>query len=197
MRSFLPVLLPLLLIGYSFFRAGVYDKYQDLQALRREIRVAEQKVSEMQAVDVSFRYLKEDYSVLLAEFSQVTGLKMESEEAVSRGESASQVARFVEAVTRGLREETFSSDESAYLVFRSVTPGQRQVWEPFFSVDFELNLQGRFFALPAFLKLISVIAEEQRVPISIGELRVSAGSRSANVGELTIVVPLRAYFLEQ
>ena len=197
MRYFVPFLLPLFLIGYSFFKAGIYDRYQDLQALRRDSREAEQRVSEMQAVDVSFRYLKDDYSILLLEFSEVTRLKMSSEEAVTRGESAGQVARFVEAVTQGLRDESFSSSERAYLVFKSVTPGQRQVWEPFFSVDFELNLEGRFFALPAFLKLISVVAQEQRVPISIGELRVSAVNQASNSGELSIVIPLRAYFLER
>ena len=146
---------------------------------------------------MSFRYLKDDYAVLLSQFSEVTGLKMSSEEAVSRGESAGQVARFVEAVTEGLKDESFSSSERAYLEFKSVTPGERQVWEPFFSVDFELNLEGRFFALPDFLKLISVVAQEQQVPISIGELRVSAVSPVSNSGELSIVIPLRAYFLER
>ncbi len=197
MRYLVPCLLPLLLLGYSFFRAGVYDRYRDLQALKRDSLAAEQRFSEVQAVDVSFRYLKDDYAVLLSQFSEVTGLKMSSEEAVSRGESAGQVARFVEAVTEGLKDESFSSSERAYLEFKSVTPGQRQVWEPFFSVDFELNLEGRFFALPDFLKLISVVAQEQKVPISIGELRVSAVSPVSNSGELSIVIPLRAYFLER
>ena len=197
MRYLVPCLLPLLLLGYSFFRAGVYDRYRDLQALKRDSLAAEQRFSEVQAVDVSFRYLKDDYAVLLSQFSEVTGLKMSSEEAVSRGESAGQVARFVEAVTEGLKDESFSSSERAYLEFKSVTPGQRQVWEPFFSVDFELNLEGRFFAHPDFLKLISVVAQEQKVPISIGELRVSAVSPVSNSGELSIVIPLRAYFLER
>ncbi|HIB65560.1 MAG TPA: hypothetical protein EYO33_10740 [Phycisphaerales bacterium] len=197
MRYLVPFLLPLLLLGYSFFRAGVYDRYRDLQALKRDSLAAEQRFSEVQAVDVSFRYLKDDYAVLLSQFSEVTGLKMSSEEAVSRGESAGQVARFVEAVTEGLKDESFSSSERAYLEFKSVTPGERQVWEPFFSVDFELNLEGRFFALPDFLKLISVVAQEQQVPISIGELRVSAVSPVSNSGELSIVIPLRAYFLER
>ena len=197
MRYLVPFLLPLLLLGYSFFRAGVYDRYRDLQALKRDSLAAEQRFSEVQAVDVSFRYLKDDYAVLLSQFSEVTGLKMSSEEAVSRGESAGQVARFVEAVTEGLKDESFSSSERAYLEFKSVTPGERQVWEPFFSVDFELNLEGRFFARPDFLKLISVVAQEQQVPISIGELRVSAVSPVSNSGELSIVIPLRAYFLER
>ena len=88
MRYLVPCLLPLLLLGYSFFRAGVYDRYRDLQALKRDSLAAEQRFSEVQAVDVSFRYLKDDYAVLLSQFSEVTGLKMSSEEAVSRGERA-------------------------------------------------------------------------------------------------------------
>lgn len=196
LRLFLPLLIPVVLLGYSFYNAGVYQQLQEYRGLQKQSTQAEQRLAELQAVSVSHRYDQKKYNDLLKDFADVTGLQLSAEHATSKGESTAQIARFVEAVTQGLRQQRFTHDERAYLVFKSITPGTRQVWEPFFSVDFELNLEGRFFALPDFMALLSVIADEQKVPISIGELRVQASDPWKNSGELSIVVPLRAYFHE-
>lgn len=162
-------------------------------------KVASQsRLVELQAIAVASRIDEKKYADLVVEFADLAGLNLDSEYAVSKGEVSAQIARFVEAVTDGLREERFASGQhSNYLLFRSVTPGERQVIEPFLSVDFELNLEGRFFALPDFLNLLSEIAAEQRCAVSIGELRVARTDAQHNTGRLTITLPLRAYFLEK
>ena len=196
---FLPLFLPLLLLAFSFWKAGLHTLYVEAQAVERRAVAAQSRLDTLQALSVASRIDSQKYENLVLEFSELTGLPLDSEYAVSKGEVSAQVARFVDAVVEGLHDEEFAGlvDERAYLLFQSVTPGQRQVVEPFLLVDFELNLKGRFFAVPRFLSLLSRIAADQRCAISIGVLEVARVSELANTGELVVTLPLRAYFLER
>ena len=194
-RSALPVFLPLLLLCFSFWRAGLYEDYRMSREVRQELLAAESRLEELRAISVASRIDEQKYGSLAVEFASLTSLGLDRETAVSKGEVSAQVARFVEAVVAGLREERFAlADERSYLLFRSVTAGERRELSPFLSVDFELNLEGRFFALPEFLDLLSQIASRQSCAISVGELRLAPLESAPNTGRLLITLPLRAYF---
>jgi len=177
----------------------LHTLYVEAQAVERRAVAAQSRLDTLQALSVASRIDSQKYENLVLEFSELTGLPLDSEYAVSKGEVSAQVARFVDAVVEGLHDEEFAGlvDERAYLLFQSVTPGQRQVVEPFLLVDFELTLKGRFFAVPRFLSLLSRIAADQRCAISIGVLEVARVSELASTGELVVTLPLRAYFLER
>lgn len=197
LRSALPTALPLLLLCFSFWRAGLYEDYRSSRDVRHRLIAAESRLQELRGKDVANEFYKREHQKLTVEFAAVTGLGLDPETAVTKGEVSAQMARFVDAVIRGLKEERFAgADERSYLLFLSVTPGERQdeALAPFLSVDFELNLEGRFFALPEFLGLLSRIAEDQRCAISIGELRLEPLKKAPNTGRLLIRLPLRAYF---
>lgn len=195
---FFPILIPLALLCLSFWRAGLYEDYHQAKEIQAQRVASEARLVELQAIDVASRIDEQKYQGLVSDFAEITGLELDSEYAVSKGEVSAQLARFVQAVTLGLRQDRFApTDRGHYLLFRSVTPGTRHVVEPFLWVDFELNLEGRFFALPAFLSLLSEIAQEQRCTISVGELKVARIDSNQNSGRLYITLPLRAYFLEK
>jgi hypothetical protein len=166
--------------------------------VHKRLEAAEARLIQLQAIDVASRIDEKKYSGLVSDFAQLTGLELESDSAVTKGEATAQVGRLVDSVIRSLKQEgALSRFQGSYLLFQSVTPGQRQVVGPFLSIDFELNLEGRFFALPEFLVLLSRIAREEQCTISVGELQVSSKVPGGRSGELQIVLPLRAYFLER
>ena len=68
---------------------------------------------------------------------------------------------------------------------------------PFLVVNFEMNLEGKYLAMPLFLDSLSRIAREQKCPISVGGIKVSPVEPSSNSGVLDITIPLRAYFVEK
>jgi hypothetical protein len=198
LSRFFSIIIPLLLLSVSFWRAGIHSLYLESRMVQRRAVAAQSRLEALQALSVASRIDQKKYDDLVVEFADLTGLRLGTEFAVSKGEVSAQVARFVDAIVEGLREEQFSlAEEPNYLLFRSVAPGQRQALEPFLSVDFEINLEGRFFALPRFLLMLTRIAQEQKCAISIGELQVARASEFGNTGELSITLPLRAYFLER
>lgn len=190
------LLLPVVLLSISFWKAGLQDRYQEAVSLKRQANRAQSRLEELRATSVASKIDQKKYRALVQEFALLTGLDTtQGEKSVPRGEMTAQVGRLVDALTLELRSGSFSQSPDRYLNFRSVTPGERQVIEPFLFVDFELNWEGRFFALPEFLVLLSEIAEEQKCAISLGELQVVSTAEMGNAGSLSITLPLRAYFL--
>ena len=192
-----PLLLPLFLISFSFWRTGVLERYSELNHLEKRSSAAQLKLDELRAISVAEKIYQKNYEELVLEFSELTGLSLDANFALSKGEVAGSLARFIEAVSEELRGEEYASSRGSYLFLKSVTPGQRQVIEPFLAVDFEMNLEGRFFALPRFFERLSYIAQNQKCSISVGELRVAPIYQDSNTGELAITLPLRVYFLEK
>ena len=192
-----PLLLPLVLIFFSFWRTGLLERSTEFNLLQKRSSAAQLKLDELRAISVSEKYLQEKYFELEEEFSKLTGLDPDADIALSKGEVAGSLARFIQAVAEELRGEEYASETGTHLFLRSVTPGQRQVFEPFLAVDFEMNLEGRFFTLPRFLERLSLIAQDQKCSISVGELRVAPIYQDSNTGELAITLPLRVYFLEK
>lgn len=190
-----PLLLPLLLLAISFWRAGVYDLHLRVRELQAESVVSQQRLDELRALSVAGGVAERNYEELVIEFADLTGLDP-GDETPSRGIVTGQVGRLVDAVVNDLQTGEYSTEEHP-LYFHSVTPGQRYQFPPFLAVDFELNLEGRFFALPGFLHRLSVITEEQRCAISVGEMVIVSADQAGNTGDLFIVIPLRAYFLAQ
>lgn len=197
MRSALPIALCLLLLALSFAQAGLLQDYQRARQVHRRLQSARARLEAVKAQSLAATLEERNYQALIEEFAEVTRLS-ERARRVSKGEVDTQVAQLVDGVTRGLEEEPFaSSDEKTFLVFRSVSPGERQEFPPYLSVDFEINLEGRFFALPDFLALISHVAEEQQCTVSIGKLQLTPIPEAPIPGSLQIKLPLRAYFYEQ
>lgn len=192
-----PLLLPLILISFSFWKTGVTERATELNLLQKRSHAAQLKLDELRAISVAEKIYQENYRGLVEEFSALTGLSLDVNFALSKGEVAGTLARFIEAVAEELRGEEYASERGTHLFLKSVTPGQRQVIEPFLAVDFEMNLEGRFFTLPKFLERLSHIAQSQKCSISVGELRVAPIFEDSNTGELAITLPLRVYFLER
>jgi hypothetical protein len=196
-KKYLPFLIPLILIGVSFWRAGVVQKYTESRLLQQRSVAAQEKLDELQAVSVAANIDDRKYQGLVVDFAELTGLNLDPENALSKGEVNSQISRLIDAVVTDLERYENAPTGERYLIYRGVTPGDRQVIEPFLAVDFEMNLEGRFFAVPLFLDSLSRIAKEQKCAISIGELKVSTAEPNSNTGVLLITIPLRAYFLEK
>jgi hypothetical protein len=196
-RKYLPFLIPVILIGLSFWRAGVVQRYSESRLLQKRSAAAQEKLTELQAVSVAANLDVQRYEGLVEDFSQLTGLNRGRENARSKGEINSQISRLIDAVVTDLRRYENSPTGERYLIYKGVTPGDRQVIEPFIAVSFEMNLEGRFFAVPLFLDSLSRIAKEQKCAISVGELNVSKLEQDSNTGVLRITIPLRAYFLEE
>ena len=158
---------------------------------------AQEKLNELQAVSVAARDDEQKYQVLVDDFAELTGLRRGQENVLSKGEINSQISRLIDAVVEDLRRYEHTQTGERYLVYKGVTPGERVLVEPFVAVNFEMNLEGRFFAVPLFLDSLSRIAKEQKCAVSIGELKVSKLDPNSNTGVLRITIPLRAYFLEK
>lgn len=197
MRSVLPITLCLLLLTLSSVQTGLLADYQRARQVRRHLESARARLEAVKAQSLTATLEERNYQALIDEFAQVTRLS-ERARRVSPEEVDTQVAQLVDGVTLGLEADPFaSSEEKAFLVFRSVSPGQRQEFPPYLSVDFEINLEGRFFALPDFLALVRRVAEEQQCTVSIGELHLTSISGAPVPGSLQIKLPLRAYFYER
>lgn len=197
LRSALPISLCLLLLALSFVESGLLQDYRESVQVQRRLRAADERLEQVRGLSVAASLEERNYQALVSEFAELTKLG-DPEHTISKGEVAAQIAQFVAGVTKGLQEEPFVlSNEQTQLIFRSVSPGQRQELTPFLSVDFEINLEGRFFALGDFFSLLSRIAQEQQCAVSIGELQLTPVNDTSTPGRLLIKLPLRAYFYEQ
>jgi len=110
----------------------------------------------------------------------------------------------VDAVVEAVRaqEASFEEAEPALLTFKSVTPGARSSMDRFLLVDFHLNLEGRFHALPQFLselsRIVSRISKEENCAISFGrEISIASENPGGKSGYLLIKFPLRVYLLDR
>lgn len=197
LNRYLPFLIPIVLISLSFWRAGLVQSYSESQRLQERSAAARHKLDQLQALDVASKINDKEYQGLVYDFAQLTGLSLDRENALSKSEINTQVSQLINAVVSDLRRYEYAPTGERYLIYKGVTPGERQLIEPFVAVDFKINLEGRFFALPLFLDALSRIAREQKCAISIGELQVSTIDPNDNTGVLLITIPLRAYFLEK
>lgn len=188
-RLLLPLLLPLVLLGVSFWKAGVISRYYEVRELERKVTIAQARLDEARAVAW-------EYQGYVNEFADLTGLRLqESEIMVTRSEVNAQLADLVDAITKELKSERYTTDEEAYLLLVGVTPGERQLLDPFLWIDFQVHLEGRFFALPQFMDRVSHLAKEKNCSVSIGELKMQPLQQEGGRGDLAITLPLRAYFL--
>lgn len=193
---FLPFLLPGLLIGFSFWRSGIVQRHFEAQLLQERSAAAQSKLEQLRAADVASTLDARAYESLLDDFSKLTGLDLRAENGASKGEVSAQLGRFIDTVVDDLNRFGYSETGEPYLIFKSVTPGKRQVIDRILAVDFEMNLEGKYLALPLFLDSLSRIAREQNCPVSVGGIRVMPVEPGSNSGVLKITIPLRAYFLE-
>lgn len=192
--GYLSFLLPCILVGFSFFRAGTLESYNELQLLTEQRVAAQTKLSELRAISVAANIDEKNYQNLVDDFTSLTGLALDEGSRISRSEVTAQVSQLVDLLKSELevRRELFSARKS--LVVKGLSPGDKDSFAPFSSTEFELILEGRFFALPDFLMLVSRLAEEQNCPISLGELEIKSDNESQNPSLLRITLPLRAYF---
>lgn len=185
-RLLIPLAVPLLLFSLGLVLDGVITRSQDLHRLERQRQHSQLRLEDLQAQAVAAREDARTYQGLLEEFESLVGLQQE------RGSASEQLAGFMGAV-----EAHFLTEPAPQaLHFVSVSPGSQHRFSPFVAVEFDLNLTGRFYALPRFLKQLSEIAQQQQCTVSVGVLQVQSSQRTAYTGELSITLPLRAYFRE-
>lgn len=193
----IPFFIPLLLITASFWRSGVVQKHFEAQALERRSLAAQSKLDQLRAVDVAHNDDNLEYKQMVKDFADLTGLSLDPENAPTKGEVSAKIGRLIDAVVADMDRFGRSQPDEPYLVFKGVKPGVSEEIPPFLVVDFEMNLEGKYLAMPLFLDSLSRIAREQRCPISVGGIQVSPVEPGSNTGILNITIPLRAYFVER
>lgn len=193
----LPFLIPVALISISFWRSGVVQKYFEAQALQRRSVAAQSKLDQLRAVDVASNLNDREYKEMVKDFADLAGLSLDPETAPTKGEVSAKVGRLIDAVVADMDRFGSVQPEEPYLVFKGVQPGVSEAIPPFLVVNFEMNLEGKYLAMPLFLDSLSRIAREQKCPISVGGIRVSPVEPGSNSGVLDITIPLRAYFVER
>ena len=189
------VLAPALLIVVSWLLGGGYDLYQDSVYVERELAYAKRQLEGLQAQTVAAKIDQKKYLELVQEFAEDSRLGGSMEP--SPGEAvATQLAALIRAIEREVEATSVFSEARTKLSFESVSPGKRESFAPFYFVEFEVNLEGRFFAIPIFLDLLTKISAQQRCKVSVGTLQVTSSDREGRTGRLYITLPIRAYFLE-
>lgn len=189
------VLVPGSLIFLTWLLGGGYDLYQDSQHIDRELTYAESQLERLQALTVAAKIDQGKYSDLVEQFAANSGLH-QSLQSTSTEEVATRLAALVSAIEQGIRSAPYFAEAKTRLSFESVSPGERGSFSPFTFVEFEINLEGRFFAIPKLLDLLTRISLQQKCKVSVGTLQVQSLDPTGRSGELSIVLPIRAYFLE-
>lgn len=187
-RLIVPFTIPLFLFFLGAFLDGVVARHYDLQRLERQRQHAQFRLEGLQAQSVAARLDQEEYRALVAEFEELVGLQQ------ARGDASDQLASLVGAVEQHFLDG--GGGPNSALSFVSVSPGSQARFSSFVAVEFDLNLTGRFYALPAFLNRLTEIGQERDCTVSVGVLSLSSGAQTASTGELNITLPLRAYFRE-
>lgn len=204
LRSALPIVLCCLLVALSFARVGLIQEYREAQSTHRRLLFAQARLQRAKEREIVAGQQERNYKDLIREVAALTGLDHRTE-AVSKGESTVQASRFIDAAAVALKSEEFQrlldlrevKEDQRLLQFKNVTPGRRQEFPPFTSVEFEIHLEGRFQPLPVFLRLLATIAEKDNSAMSVGELRLDLLKGATDPGTLSITVPVRAYFYEE
>lgn len=193
-RTFLPLVWLTLLVISPVFSDSFQEQVREHLSLSTLLKSRQANLDQLRAVTVAARIEGREYDALLDEFGALTGLRASDPfRAPSRGEPASiQVAALVRAVQEASLKDV-EPDAPAPIVLLSVTPGARQRLGPFSMTEYELNLEGRFHALPAFLDLLTQVGRHQRLAISIGSLRLLSRPDTSRTGMLSITLPVRAY----
>lgn len=195
--SLVPLLWCALLILSPLTSAQLQQRQDEETSLRESLKQRQAHLDQLQAVSVAARAEGREYEKLLDEFATLTQLRASDPFREPQRElpSSVQVAALVRAVQEASFKET-PPDSPPPIILRSVTPGERQSLGPFQMTEFELNLEGRFHALPAFLDLLTQVGQRRRLAVSVGSLSLSHRSDTARTGLLNIKLPIRAYFRE-
>lgn len=188
----MPLTIPVLLFTIGTLFDGVLARTADLHRLELQRQHSQLRLEALQAQTVAARVGESSYPDLIEEFETIAGFRGR---ATGDGDASAQLAAFVGAVEDHFLQKS-GFEEDLPLRFVSVSPGSEHSFPPFLAVEFDLNLKGRFHAIPGFLKRLSAISEEQACSVSVGVLRLSSGPKTWTTGELSITLPLRAYFRE-
>lgn len=195
-RAVLPIAWVLLLL-FTPTWLPLQQRWIEHAKLDSRLRASQRTLDQLRAVAVAARIEGRESSTLQEEFATLTGLRASDPfRSPTREEPASiQVAALVRAVQEASSREG-GPDDPAPITLLSVTPGTRQQLGPFLMTEFELNLVGRFRAIPAFLDLLTQVGRNRRLAISVGSLKLSSQADTQETGILTITLPVRAYFRE-
>ncbi len=196
-RTFFPLLWPAVLLLIGWTADFLYLQQTDLLRLEARLTQRQHQLGTLRARAVAFRIESTEYRNLVAEFQSTTGLFATDpfrDPGTVRG--TRHVAIFIGAVETALRNRSSIGETYGRLHFLGVTPGPMERFSPFVSVEFALNLSGRFSDIPGFLDLLSEIGRRQKFSISVGALSVRSLPSTGVTGQLSISLPVRAYFRE-
>lgn len=195
-RTLLPILWPLLLLAAGAWFGGLRDRQAAQRAGEFRLLESRRHLEQLRARSVAGGIESREYEKLLKEFALLTALPASDpfRDPSTSPLTSVYVASLVSAVQEALRH-TLPGEELPE--FLSVVPGRPERIGPFVMVEFGLNMRGRFRSLPAFFRLMGSLAQNRRLAISVGELRLDSSRLDPNTGEgLGITLILRAYFRE-
>lgn len=196
-RTFLPVIWPLLLLLLGFLLDPLLGQLEDHRQTAALLQEGRTRLEGLRAKTVAGRLDTLEYRELVAQFAALTNLQASDpfRDPGVKALGTVQVASLIDGLQRAL-SQPLPPDQPERLEFLSVSPGVQQQISPFVTVEFALNLRGRFRAIPAFLDLLTNIGRSRNLAISVGALRIESTSETPTTGELTITLPVRAYFRE-
>ena len=197
LSSLLPLAWCLLLFLAPLWGPSFLQRWQEASSLRLQLHERQSILDQLGATAVAARAEGREYESLLDEFAILTQLRASDPFRDPQQDlpSSVQVAALVRAVQEASHEDV-EPGAPVPITLRSVTPGSKQRFGPFLMTEFELNLEGRFHALPAFLDLLTKVGQRRRLVVSVGSLSLSSRSDTERTGILTIKLPIRAYFRE-
>ncbi len=173
------------------------SSYQRFRAVGVRLEVQQSRLTELRAQAVADRLAQQRYQELVEEFSALTSLESRSGQVGAvRGEASLQVAELIESLQARMADDSYQNGPIRPLRLHSVSAGQYSSFPPFVSVEFQLNLSGSFFSLPAFLVLLSESSQEGACVVSVGMLSVESTPETQRTGQLKITLPIRAYLRE-
>ncbi len=195
-RAVIPILWPILLLGASLIQAGLPEKIAEQRMLSAKLDNDLRRLEMLRAVMVSGRLEKREYESLLKEFAALTSLQSSDpfRDPNAGTMSSIQVASLITSIQEALSSPVEEEDPPR-LELISVSPVGQERIGPFVMMEFALNLQGRFRAIPSFLRMTAELARHRKLAISIGELHLDSSEIDPTTGEgLAISLPIRAYF---
>ncbi len=195
--TLLPLAWCLLLFLAPLWGSSFHQRWQEESTLRLRLTERQSTLDQLSATSVAARAEGREYESLLKEFTTLTQLKASDPFRDPQQDlpSSVQVAALVRAVQEASHQDV-APGTPLPITLRSVTPGSNQRFGPFLMTEFELNLEGRFHALPAFLDLLTQVGQRRRLVVSVGSLSLSSRSDTERTGILSIKLPIRAYFRE-
>lgn len=195
-RAALPIAWVLLLL-FAPSWPPLQQRRSEHALLDSQLKTKQATLDELRALAVAARIEGRESNALQDEFATLTGLRASDpfRDPAHEEPASIQVAALVRAVQEASSKEV-GPDDPAPITLLSVTPGARQQLGPFLMTEFELNLVGRFRAIPAFLDLLTQVGHNRRLAISVGSLKLSSQADTQETGALSITLPVRAYFRE-